>query len=50
MSRDLTVMTGLDLVIHEECSNVEGDGRNKSGHDDWGARDFTLQTFIVVRS
>ncbi len=50
MSRDLIVMTGLDPVIHKECSNLEGDGRNKSGPDDWGSRDFTLRTFIVVRS
>ena len=50
MSRHLVVMTGLDPVIHEECPTVEGDGRNKSGHDDRGLRDFTLQTFIGVWS
>ena len=49
MSRDLIVMTGLDPVIHEERSNVEGDGRIKSGHDDWGSRDFTLQRISGVR-
>jgi hypothetical protein len=50
VSRHLIVMTGLYPVIHEQCSNPEGDGRNKSGHDDWGSRDFALRTFIVVRS
>jgi hypothetical protein len=50
VSRDLVVMTGLDPVIHEECSSVEADGRNTSRHDDCGSRDFTLQTFIVVQS
>ena len=50
MSRDLIIMTGLDQVLHEGCSNIEGDGRNKSGHGDWGSRDFALRTFIGVRS
>jgi hypothetical protein len=50
VSRDLAVMTGLDPVIHEHRPTLEGDGRNKSGHDDWGSRDFSLRKFIVVRS
>ena len=49
MSRDLIVMTGLDPVIHEERSNVGGDGRIKSGHDDWGSRDLASQRFSGVR-
>ncbi len=49
MSRDL-IITGLNPVIHEECSNLEEDGRNKSDHDDRGSLDFNLRTFIVVRS
>ena len=49
MSRDVTVMTGLDPVIHEQSSNLETDGRNKSGHDDWGSREFALSAFIAVR-
>jgi hypothetical protein len=42
-------MTGLDPVIHEAFSTLEGDGRNRSGHDDRGSRDFALPAFIVVR-
>ena len=49
MSRDVTVMTGLDPVIYRQCSDLEGDGRNKSGHDDWGSRDFALPASMVVR-
>ena len=50
MSRDIIVMTGLDPVIHEQRSDVEGDGRIKSGHDNWGSRDFALQSTSGVPS
>jgi hypothetical protein len=49
VSRDVIVMTGLDPVIHELSPNPEGDGRNNSGHDAWGSRDFALLVFIAVR-
>ncbi len=48
MSRDVIVMTGLDPVIREQSFNLEGDGRNKSGHDDWRPRDVALSTFVAV--
>jgi len=42
-------MTGLDPVIHEQSSNLERDGGNKSGHDDGGSHDFALPAFIAER-
>jgi hypothetical protein len=45
VSRDVIVMTGLDPV-----TNAEGDGRNKSGHDDWGPGNLVQPLLIVVRS
>jgi hypothetical protein len=48
VSRDVIVMTGLDPVIHEQSFNRERDGREKSGHDDWGSRDFARPAFIAV--
>ena len=50
MSRDAIVTTGLDPVILEQSSKLKGDGRSKSGHDDWSSSDFGLSAFIVVRS
>ncbi|MFL5268433.1 MAG: hypothetical protein ACJ8AH_17875 [Stellaceae bacterium] len=50
MTRNVIVMTGLDPVIHGQCANAEEDGRNKSGHDDWGAGNLVQLPLIVVRS
>jgi len=41
VSRDITVMTGLDPVIHDQSSDFEGDGR-RSG-------DFAVAASISVR-
>jgi hypothetical protein len=50
VSRDAIVMTGLDPIIHEQCTNAEGDGRNKFGHDDWGSGALVQPPSIVARS
>jgi hypothetical protein len=50
MTRNVFVMTGLDPVISEQCANDKGDGRNKSGHDEWGAGNLVQLPLIVVRS
>ena len=48
MTRDVTVMTGLDPVIQEQSLDLETDGRNESGHDERGSRAFALPAFIAV--
>jgi hypothetical protein len=50
MTRNVIVMNGLDPVIHGQCTNAERDGRNKSGHDNWGADNLVQLPLIVVRS
>ena len=49
MSCDGTVMTGLDPVIHDPCTNTEGDGRIKSGHDNLSSAGVARGSSTVVQ-